>query len=493
MTTLVFNSFGKNSDGRKRSNSYDSDIYEKIAAIIGVSPSKYWKITDSIKDLYIIHYTDEVEDTNPDFEKLINLRGIVVDVKMEKIYCNSFGYTPTMTADIIPIENDNIIFTDEFDKKYTLDTNNSQFKRGIEGSILRAIFYDGDMYLLTHKRLNTQKSTWGNSVTFHEMYNQLGGPDPKELFDTSKKYSPYCHFFIVVHPDLVYNTKDKVTKGYLAYCGCKKMWEDSCYTEIDNIIHTPKMECSHPNGENKLFDTPYISLYEANQFLRYGNYEPFDDENVDDRLKLGEFIIIYSNDKLYKIQSKACEWRIAMRDNNPNLLQQFFKLMDNANFFFTNSYNKKIKGKVNDFLQRYPTLSKYDLSDIQKKVKDEGISVWPNDDQVTDLKTVEDRMLNIFYCFLMSVSPHRQRDVVTFYNKYKKAKITVTNFIIKHKNDLYKLADLTDKKELPRRFGQIVSTAKKNGDNIDKNIKNLVDKEFGDSLYFLLKWIQNLK
>ena len=64
----------------------------------------------------------------------------------------------------------------------------------------------------------------GFSKTFEEMFTQLSGPKGDDLFDSNCQYSPYCHVFIMVYPDLLVASKDSVDDGYLVYLGYQTMW-----------------------------------------------------------------------------------------------------------------------------------------------------------------------------------------------------------------------------------------------------------------------------
>ena len=65
-------------------------------------------------------------------------------------------------------------------------------------------------------------------MEFGKIYSSLNGPT-EELFDMTKKYSPYRHSFLMVHPDTVICTRQRIGCGFLVYLGCTKEWEECPY------------------------------------------------------------------------------------------------------------------------------------------------------------------------------------------------------------------------------------------------------------------------
>ena len=133
--------------------------------------------------------------------------------------------------------------TDEFEVEHVVNPKNTIFKLGFEATVMRVYKHDGKVYHSTHRRLDASRSRWGASITFGDMYVQLGGPSNDVLFDEKKAYSPFCHIFLMVHPDILIATKANVGTGYLVYLGPKKMWniDSSPYPleQVDTVVHLP--------------------------------------------------------------------------------------------------------------------------------------------------------------------------------------------------------------------------------------------------------------
>src|SRR5207237_7753644 len=92
------------------------------------------------------------------------------------------------------------------------------------------------------------------------MYKELNGPR-EELFDMTKKYSPYCHTFILSHPEMVFASKIPVGVGMLIYVGSLKLWDPLTVglplDEIDSKLREPQNISPEfiPNS-----DKPFIIL-----------------------------------------------------------------------------------------------------------------------------------------------------------------------------------------------------------------------------------------
>jgi len=382
-----------------------------------------------------------------------------------------------------------------------LNQNNVKFKVGYEGTLINIFKHDGVVYRSTRKRLDAERSRWGTSKTFMEMYYQLGGPSDEVLFDPMSKYSPWVHSFIIVHPDVLVVTKDNVGEGYLVYLGSKRMYSteyDECpYKQlrqdgtpfltdqeflqdervnagwIDPISHTPT---------NFLSPTS-LTLEEANQHLLFGSYESFDHADLDRRMLPGEFVIVHQTDdqgheKMLRVESHAYNWRSQMRDNNPNLLNRFFHLV-------SHSY-------TSGMIEKYPVFTPYDERSIKAQIESGGYVVWPQVPSKVDMSNKEVRLYNIWLAFLNAVPLHRQKEVAGYLNYLYMKRNELVSWLRHLENLGHMDPALFSKRvlnilEIARRFAQQNSNGKTVKNATKDNIRNLIMKEEGASLYRLIK------
>lgn len=462
------------------SMSTDPEDKQLIASILGIPNTNDWEIRDRKGVLRLVHYTDKA-----DLSLFGNIRGIVVDLDAKTAVCRSFGYTPVVTADELVVNSEGQYdLVDVFGVRHQASPQNSVIRTGIEGTVMRVFLHGGEVYYSSHKKLDTEKSTWGQSIGFKEMYDTLGGPTRNDLFDPLSDYSPDCYVFLMVHPDVLYVTKDNVGNGYLVHLGTYKMWSTdpmTCpYKQTDQNGRPLAMPVGvpvgvqsqyseswdsdpRPNGgwinptspvlqnvvtsltENSLnpimYSPPAINLPEANHHLRYGFYQPYDTSVLGDRrLGSGEFIMLYVTDehengqrstRLIKVQSHAYGWRADMRDNNPNLNHQFCKLLDGPFIRAKQSADAQIS-----YQQKFPLLTRYTIESIIRRIENEGaFVVWPQGVIADDLiETPIDRITNIWRAFLMAVPLHRQEEVSHFYNNYITSREQVITWLVKLEN-----------------------------------------------------------
>ncbi len=379
-----------------------------------------------------------------------------------------------------------------------------------------------------------------------EMYWSLGGPKDDVLFDPESKYSPYCHIFIIVHPDVLIVSKDNVGEGFLVYLGPKKMWstdyKESPYKQtekdgslfpgitqeefnldprpdagwIDSEVHLPptvsNMSENVTHTPGQIFYPENLSIEESNKHLVFGFYNPFEGyQNIDRRMLPGEFVIIdVLNEageivKMLRIESTAYSWRSSMRDNNPNLLHRFFQLV-------TGSY---LRYDTPDGRERYeslyPVFTPYNEKSIKKQIEKEPYVVWPQDVNMNDpeyLMTKESRMKNIWLAFINTVPLHKQKDV----SEYLDYLYTKRGELITWLRQIENSREYIDPAEFSRRMIDLILVARrfaretvKNGqdrvkgrrktlkDITKSNIRNLVMKEEGSSLYKLVREMDRYK
>ncbi len=517
------------------------DTRRNISEVLGIENSAAWQIVSSDPEhhLYMVHHKPEAN-----LAEYGQIRGIVVDTEAKTIACRSYGYTPTIVSDQVLIQpgDGNIHLIDDLGLEHVVDPARSHFKMGFEGTLINVFKHDGKVYRTTRKRLDPSRSRWGSSKTFMEMYWSLGGPTDEVLFDPQSKDSPYCHTFIIVHPDVLVVSKDNVGEGYLVYLGPKQMWsldyDESPYKQtqkdgslfpgitqevvnqderpdagwIDPAVHVPKTvsnmgeNVSHTPG-HAIFSPHNLSIEDANKHLLFGFYDPFAGyDKLDRRMLPGEFVIIHQLDEsgaitgMLRVESTPYAWRSGMRDNNPNLLHRFFQLINGSYLRYNNPDGKSRYNSL------YPIFEPFDKQSIKEQILNDGAYVvWPQDGPYYDpeyLMDKESRMYNIWLAYLNSVPLHRQKDVSGYldYLYNKRGELIGWLRSVETRGQL-------DPTEYSRRMIDIISAARRfarqnverghdrnhNGrkmsikDLTRDNIRNLVMKEEGSSLYRLIR------
>lgn len=502
-----------------------------IAEVLGVENSAAWNIvsSDPENNLYMVHHKPEASHG-----RYGDIRGVVVDIVAKTVVCKSYGFTPTVISDTLKLQNDGLIHLfDDLGMEHEIDPNRMNIKMGFEGTMIHVFKHDGKVYRVTRKKLDPSKSRWGNSKTFMDMYWELGGPSDEVLFDSESDYSPYCHIFILVHPDVLVSSKENIGDGYMVYLGPQEMWpleyyespykqtmEDGTFFQgvnqkefdedprpnagwIDGTIHFPETFSSFSQERtSNILLPPSLSLEEANYKLAFGFYNAFQGyENYERRLLPGEFVVIQVLDEegnlleVVRVESTSYAWRSTMRDNNPNLCHRFYQLMNGSYINYETPEGRE------RFLDLYPILTPHSPENINSNLP---LVVWPQDPTYFDsemLTTRESRLYNIWIAFMMSVPLHRQSEVFGFLSSLnntrnqiigwlrkieERGKVDSTEFSKRVLNIIQAARSFSERKinqgqDRDRRTGRKISFSE-----LTKfNIRNLLMKEEGSSLYRL--------
>lgn len=513
-----------------------------ISKVLGVDNSASWDIvsSDPENNLFMVHHKSDAN-----LSVYGNVRGTVIDIVAETVVCSSAGYMPTTISNRLTLEEDgNIHLFDDFGREQTANPANMKIRTGYEGTIIRVFKHAGKVYRVTRKSLNPIRSRWGNSKPFIQIYEELNGPSDDALFNPNSDYSPYCHSFILVHPDLVVSTKDIVGTGYIIYLGVEEMWsvvdencpykqtkEDGSMLEgvtqeqfdqdprpnagwIDSTIYSPN---TYPDN---IFETKIgnilspidLTIEQANKRLTSGFYDAGGNlDNFDCRMIPGEFVIIYklredgSTESMIKVESPSYVWRSTIRDNNPNLLNRFYQLIDA-------SYNFKTEDQRQSYSEMFPTFTPFDPISISNSMP---IIMWMENtemDYSQILVNKDSRLYNIWISFMMSVPLHKQYEVFGYLTSLKQSQDELVGWLRKMED-----RGSLDPAEFSRRVLDIVKKSRSfaqqevkkgnNGNNRNRgykrklsvkditrrNIRNFINKEIGSSLYRLVKEMNQWK
>lgn len=512
-----------------------------ISTVLDIEDCPGWEIYSSIpaKNLYLVHYASDA-----DIPRFGHLRGVVVDTARKIVVCKSYGFTPTVVLPYLtPISTETghcLRLTDITGREHVVD--NYEIRYGHESTMMRVFKHDGVVYYASHRKIDSSRSHWGDSPTFRQIYKDLQGPSEDQLFDPAASDCNSCHLFLMVHPSILIAGKDQLGPGYMVYLGAMKVNDAFSGGENARVSSESRTPPTMAEAERYLnMTTPVllqpaaITIEQANKHLRYGVYNPYDDSNTDPRLLPGEFVLIYRKNaageitSLLRVQSIGYTWRVAMRNNNPNLYHQFCCLCSDA------SIRADTPEGYAEFIDKYPLLAPYQPHEIQEHLRKNGPFIaWPQYSCDLSLRTRNERIINIWSAFLMAVPLHRQVEVSKFVDRF----MTERTELIEWLKDIAEQAEQTPSPStdippagpasavLPPvgnssafppnplvnpRVQQIISQARKfalerqqRGTNksyegkvmpyrllVKDNIRNLIMKEEGPSLYRLIRERKN--
>lgn len=483
---------------------YQGDsLIQRVKEILQLDSIKEWSVIDSFENLALVHYNED-EDEKVDMNLYGHLRGILVDTEAGAVVASSYGYTPTAIMDKLEMENGTLTITDNQSNVHVFDE--MMIKRAFEGVVIRVIWHKGRAFHLSHRKINPRRSRWGTSSDFLSMYYEAGGPSDEQLFDITKPYSDTCYTFLVVHPSLLVATRQKVDRPYIVFLSQQKM-------ELNRPLEEVGTGCasfvtnSCINGivpESFIHEPSTLSLEEANNHLRYGYFNAFDTE--DPRQLTGEAVIIYRIldgvvSDIVKVHSTSYEWRCTIRGNNPNIVHQFYSLLNMV--FPDTQKDPQAWEHLKNKLIMFPL---YDVQSLKELFnQNQCILTIPSgtiNKQHYNNRDARIHLLWLNYVLSLPLSCQEQGlDILTNFFETRKAVWTWIQSIESNKR-----IDL-EKSEYSVRVKNIISTARKfskdrvaAGKNYSKagtymklsvliksTIRNLINKENGTSLYSLAK------
>ena len=472
----------------------------RIMSILNLTSEVGWEVVDSYKKLKLVHYKDDA-----DMLAVGHLRGILVDVEAGLIIASSFGYTPTVCTNQLIVNNEgNIVLQDEY-SVHTFGGANTKIKRCYDGGVvLRVIYYEGECYRLTHKKIKPMKSRFGNSCFFTQMYKEAGGPLDSQMFDLTKKYSPMYYVFLVVHPKLLMATRQNVLKPYVVLLSINHLWNPETgpfpIEEVDldtsYSFETSPFIASEMNQPFVHFPET-LTLQQANKHLLTGYYD--DVPNVDIRQLPGESLIVYKflNGQvidIVKVNSVAYQYRFNMRNNDPSIYHQFYNLVNHS--YTSLSYHTNYV----EFKNKFMLLDHYTKDDLVDKIEKEGKIMYLNQGDIKDRKDRDSILEMIWLNYVVSLPFNMQLEACGFLERFLVERDQVTRWLISHETGHLEKKDLTERgvsliMAARTTATSLVNTKKaaKYDDAIKVVISNFVRNEWGASLYALVKKMKNIK
>ncbi len=487
----------------------------RIMQILNLTSEVGWEISDSLGNLYKIHYKDDADMT-----LVGHLRGVVVDVDVGITVASSFGYTPTVCTNELVPNNGEIKLVDDYGITHTFGSE-TMIKRTHDGMIFQVIYYNAfgalgepEVFRMTHKKIRPIKSRWGNSPFFTQMYKEAEGPLDYEMFDLSKKCSPMCFVFLVVHPKLLMATRQKVNSPYVVLLSINQMWlpNASPFKEGDveleckySFVTSPKI--SAEMNEPFVHFPEALSLQQANKHLLTGYYDNVPD--MDLRQLPGESLIMYKFKDgkvvdIVKVNSLAYQYRFNLRNNDPSTYHQFYDLVNHS--YQSLSYHTNYV----EFKKKFMLFNNYTKQNLLDAIERDGKILHLHESEM-NLENRKDRskILEIIWINYVHALPfNMQLEAMSFLEKFIIERDQVTRWLQNYETNQY-----LDKNHITDRGVSLISSARNTAtslvnkarpvdqieyqklydETIKTVIKNFTHNEYGASLYGLVKKMKNTK
>ena len=196
--------------------------------------------------------------------------------------------------------------------------------------------------------------------------------------------------------------------------------------------------------------------------------------------------------------NQAYDWKCKLRNGNPNLVHLWYSLV-------TDSYTTgRMALSDESYFEKYPCLKIETMDKIEERINwSYTINFEPGTEDL--ISNSGQRLHNIFQVLLMTVSPSHRNQLYNIYIKFFAQRTSITRKLCSLWKLFYEgktnqiMADF-DQKNGSNRVAQILEEVTKyakerNSDLtfeelVYRNIRNLISKENGESLYRLLKILQ---
>lgn len=396
-----------------------------------------YEVLEEQEHLQLIHYPTKwgkVTDPKEDWW----VRGLVIDNRIDRVVATSYGYTGEVQDDL---------------------PEDMTYFKGHEGALIRVYLNDGKVRVSSHRRISIDKSRWGSSMTFLEMIESdpTSAATLKRLFEEGKKESPHCYLFLLRHPELMCCSLEKVNKTILTYLD-----STTSYTKEDGLFPEETVEWT----KAAMLPPKPISREQALKHLKVGYGSRFEDNSI---LSGGEFVIASTKDelgrtRLTKVTSAAYRWRASIVDNNPNMSQRLCQLI---------SYSRGAKNEL-----QLPELTRNQVKSIKLKC------IPSSNKKLGYLSLTLYSSVSWYWLALPLNLRSNLEEVASNY-------LTQVNLLIEF---ILSLEGQELPPKTPDRVKEILECAKKYGKGDTRSrVKFLISKEYGTSLYKLIKYRMSLE
>jgi hypothetical protein len=470
------------------------------------------KIIDTNEDqgYNLIHYNvDSVNSSKPqDFIRRV--RGLIV--KDNKVLVESFGYTPTVVvSEMNHNESGDFTLIDTDLQTHNIPKNlmdESSVYPLLDGTLLRVWKHNGTIHISTHKKLNASKSHWGSSSTFTELFKKYTEKyfKPEDLFsiedtcDNLENDKVVCHNFLLVDTDLLICSQVELGEktGFVLYINSV----NGSLPEAIEPLNVSAYEVKYTTETFFKMET-LKNLEEQNEFIKYGFCPEEKDESK------GEGVVIFQNDRMIKVVSKAYENRSKIVNNDPNIIHRGWTILTESMF---------PKSGEDDYLSKFPILPTPSNDDLKSIIESGDFSLLNSCKIISEenfilknnLETRNLRLLNALLHYSKSLPLSHKVSALSCYNSILEHKSEVIKILCndfdKYDQGLWGKPNARDLK-VYERIQTIVKEAKKyaktrytNGERFEsmnekqllkkftkENIRNLINKEYGENMHKIVR------
>jgi len=469
---------------------------QDVAAALKVPVVDDWEIYDEDPEHHLV-----LVHTNPDADlvKYGWIKGLVLDTRTWKVVCQSYGNSTSvslsMTRDLAPVQT--IVHAPKAPptkaevfrlmtmdgQRLELSSDRLMWVDGYDGTLVRVWKHGGEVYVSSHKRIHTDRATWGGSPPFKQLYTELGGPTDALFGDAESSRQVFT--FLMVHPALQIGSHVPMEKPFLLYLGEHIMDGAGDLPSLPVVLET--LQC--PNQ---------LTLAEVNDRLKYGYYPPEQSPHLrtDPRTSHGEFVMCFEYTdasktriaRCLKVQSDAYTWRVAMRDNDANL--------EHLVFTVAGIKRRDLRRRMDfyEFANRYPFIDIPTQEELPYLVP----RMVPEQDVGTKQRQIA------IGCLVYATHPKRQADVLRHYTTYLIALEKLRKWVLHLDGatpEAFAGIEATGPtgKYVVNRIKNILQVSHGRADKaedkakeLEGSVRYLIEHEYGESLYKLFRVYQRM-
>lgn len=492
--------------GNILANYYNNDNYRNAVGSKILPTDAYVN-----EGLYMLHYVNNL--TNEEMGLYGDIRGVIVDINNKIVVADSFGSLEVVESNTMPIANDENMYelTDVRGNKHIINANTARFRYGVEGTLVRYIYYKNMVIMATHRRFNANAETSTlpgiQGYTFAQLGWALGMPTHNELYDYTKSTSPWIYSFMICFDPLSSYTRESYGKGIISFMGVKKsipVYEIFKNTDMfDDVQHSNVLSnftdvMCDINIEPCKYIPKVLVSDEVNLRLKRGNVInklP----NIDNRLSTGESVLLeYTNgDSVFmlRIAPTSYVWRMKIRGYNMTITEQFFNMFDfnKYNIRFDNNGNI-ISININKFKEDY-IIFKYSSYDDLVNIynTNNGINYYALNKSKKPITSYYDVVYQFIMNLLMAMPVLYQPYLLDIYAKHN-------TFLMQLSEQIYNMYGLPNESRMSQVKNDTIykiiylyilpTTVKEFGERINiMNIKSTLMQTNGNTLYKLLNWL----
>ena len=403
------------------------------ARLLNVSLPKTWEIKDTVGDLVLIHSNAKTDQNSPNY-----LRGLIIDVKAERIVAPPVQVPPKVVSDdIILTDTEIIVGETKLPREGTIAT------RGFEGFGFRIFKHNNYVFCASSKRIDAVDMRWGDSPTFGEMFEEALEMNPLDFFD-SEANSPYVHTFLVYHPRHLNASRFDAKlspKGFVIPITCV-------------VMYPPTKPQTPIQLKNQVPVVPLLELDKAQDFLRNGWSGTYNEDHPE--LGDGEFILFWSGGKnVLRVDSQAYTWRTSIHACSGSISDRFSQILtESISTRFKSKNYFPFASRTREELQAMLPLRSLEVSGfISMDTKPPGVLLYDSEDKILVLESVraaqKSRFSSLIQNYLLSLPPHRQQELLDIWKETDEKRVQLTNYVMDNltnrmvANDVERIARLS--------------------------------------------------